>query len=150
MAGNSKPKASIKHCPKKKKNGSYLPCYSVLSRVSFGIVQFKDQWLGTWKWGPDTRLLRWSARSERRWQDRSNQQRTEQAAIGYRRPCTLNAVKQMGRGWDVAQLVRASDRHAADAGSIPRCGKGFSSPSQLSVQTLFLVPVPLPVCKRMH
>ena len=23
------------------------------------------------------------------------------------------------RGWDVAQLVRASDRHAADAGSIP-------------------------------
>ena len=25
----------------------------------------------------------------------------------------------------MAQLVRASDRHAADAGSIPRCGKGF-------------------------
>ena len=24
---------------------------------------------------------------------------------------------------DVAQLVRASDRHAADAGSIPQCGK---------------------------
>ena len=40
--------------------------------------------------------------------------------------------------WDgeVAQLVRTSDRHAADAGSIPRCGKGFFSQSQLSVQTL--------------
>ena len=32
--------------------------------------------------------------------------------------------------WDVAQLVRASDRHATDAGSIPRCGKGFFSMSQ--------------------
>ena len=39
-------------------------------------------------------------------------------------------------GWNVAQLVRASDRHAAGAGSIPRCGKGFFSQSQLSVQTL--------------
>ena len=28
---------------------------------------------------------------------------------------------------DVAQLVRESNRHAADAGSIPRCGKGFFS-----------------------
>ena len=45
------------------------------------------------------------------------------------------------RGWDVAQLVRASDRHAADAGSIPRCGKGFFSQSQLSVQTLLRVSV---------
>ena len=44
------------------------------------------------------------------------------------------------RGWDVAQLVRASDRHAADAGSILRCGKGFSSQSQLSVQTLCRCP----------
>ena len=34
-------------------------------------------------------------------------------------------------GGDVAQLVRASDRHAADAGSIPLCGKGFFSQSQL-------------------
>ena len=41
-----------------------------------------------------------------------------------------------GMGWDVAQLVRASGRHAADAGSIPRCGKGFFSRGQLSVQTL--------------
>ena len=44
------------------------------------------------------------------------------------------------QGWDVAQLVKASDRHAADAGSIPRRGKGFSSQSQLSVQTLFRCP----------
>ena len=44
-------------------------------------------------------------------------------------------------GGDVAQLVRASDRHAADAGSIPRWGKGFFSQSQLSVQTLLRVSV---------
>ena len=42
---------------------------------------------------------------------------------------------------DVAQLVRASDRHAADAGSIPWCGKGFFFKSQLSVQTLLRVSV---------
>ena len=29
------------------------------------------------------------------------------------------------KGGDVAQLVRASDRHADDVGSIPRCGEGF-------------------------
>ena len=37
---------------------------------------------------------------------------------------------------DVAQLVRASDRHVADAGSIPQRGKGFFFQSQLSVRTL--------------
>ena len=41
----------------------------------------------------------------------------------------------------VAQLVRASHRHVADAGSIPRCGKGFFSHNQLSVQTLLRVSV---------
>ena len=41
---------------------------------------------------------------------------------------------------DVAQLVRAWDRHAADAGSIPRCGKGFFSQSQLSLQTFLRCP----------
>ena len=64
-----------------------------------------------------------------------------------------------GARWDVAQLQgpdgmqlscrgpmgcssigRASDRHAAGAGSIPRCGEGFSSQSQLSVQTLLRCP----------
>ena len=37
---------------------------------------------------------------------------------------------------DVAHLVIASDHHTNDAGSIPRCGKGFFFQSQLSVQTL--------------
>ena len=47
-----------------------------------------------------------------------------------------NALPTDLRGWDIPQLVRASDRHAADAGSIPRCGKEFFSQSQRSVQTL--------------
>ena len=34
----------------------------------------------------------------------------------------------------------ASDRHTADAGSIPRCGKELFSQSQLSVQTLVRIP----------
>ena len=40
----------------------------------------------------------------------------------------------LGRG--CSSVGRTSDRHAADAVSIPRCGKGFFSQSQLSVQTL--------------
>ena len=52
-------------------------------------------------------------------------------------------------GGDVAHLVRASDQHAADAGLIPRCGMGFLSQSQLSVQTLLQCPC-TPVCNRMH
>ena len=43
------------------------------------------------------------------------------------------------RDGDIAQLVRASDRHVADAGLIPHRGKGFISQSQLSVQTLLRV-----------
>ena len=34
-----------------------------------------------------------------------------------------------------------ADQHVADAGSIPRCGKGFFYQSQLSVQTLLRVSV---------
>ena len=49
----------------------------------------------------------------------------------------------------VAQLVRASDHHSADAGSIPRCGKGLFSQSQLSVQTLLHVSVH-PMYNHMH
>ena len=41
-----------------------------------------------------------------------------------------------------SSVGRASDRHAADAGSIPRCGKGFFSHRQLSVQTLYDVRTP--------
>ena len=42
---------------------------------------------------------------------------------------------------DVAQLVRAWDCHATDAGSVPWYGKGFFPQSQLSVQTLLRVSV---------
>ena len=35
---------------------------------------------------------------------------------------------------------KASDRYAAEAGSIPRCGKGFFSQSQPAVQTLLRRP----------
>ena len=39
-----------------------------------------------------------------------------------------------------SSVGRASIRHDAEAGSIPRCGKGFFSQSQLSVQTLLRSP----------
>ena len=39
-------------------------------------------------------------------------------------------------GWGCSSAGTASDRHTAEAGSIPRCGKGFFSQGQLSVQTL--------------
>ena len=45
----------------------------------------------------------------------------------------------------ISSVDRASDRHAADAGSIPRCGKVFFSQSQFSVQTLLRCPY-IPVC----
>ena len=46
--------------------------------------------------------------------------------------------------WGCRSVGSASDRHAANAGSIPWCGKGFFSQSQLSVQILFLCPPPPP------
>ena len=39
-------------------------------------------------------------------------------------------------GWGCSSVGTASDRHAVDAGTIPRCGTEFFSQSQLSVQTL--------------
>ena len=51
--------------------------------------------------------------------------------------------------WACSSVSRASDHHAADAGSIPRCGKGFFSQSQLSVQTLLRCPY-TPECNRVH
>ena len=51
--------------------------------------------------------------------------------------CCCFSGDKLRIGGDVPQNGRALDRHAADAGSIPRCGKGFFSQSQLSVQTLF-------------
>ena len=55
----------------------------------------------------------------------------------------------VGNGGDVAQLVRASDRHVADTGSISRGGEEFFSQSQLSVQTLLRAPY-TSTCNRMH
>ena len=46
------------------------------------------------------------------------------------------------RGEDIALLIEHRKRHTADASSIPRCGNGFLSQSQLSVQTLFRCPHP--------
>ena len=43
--------------------------------------------------------------------------------------------------WGCSSVGRTSDRHVADAGSIPRCRKGFFSQSQLSAQTLLRVSV---------
>ena len=43
--------------------------------------------------------------------------------------------------WGGSSTGRASDRHAADAGSIPQCGKGFFSQTQLSVHSLLRVSV---------
>ena len=54
------------------------------------------------------------------------------------------------RWWGCSSFGRPLDRHAADAGSIPRCGKGFFSPSQLSVQTLLRCVRAPPLCNCMH
>ena len=54
------------------------------------------------------------------------------------------AAKLNGDGenwWGCSSVGRVSDRHAAGAGSISRCSKGFFSQSQLSVQTLLRVSV---------
>ena len=42
--------------------------------------------------------------------------------------------------WRCSSVGRAWDGHVVDAGSIPRCGKGFFSQIQLSVQTLSQCP----------
>ena len=54
---------------------------------------------------------------------------------------TINVAcfNYLGRG--CSSVARASDRHSADAGSIPLCSKGFFSQSQLSVHTFFSVSV---------
>ena len=41
-----------------------------------------------------------------------------------------------GTRWGCSSVGRAPDRHAADAGSIPRCGKGFFSQSIFSADSL--------------
>ena len=53
---------------------------------------------------------------------------------------SLRTILHEKLGLGCSSVGRASDRLAADAGSIPRCGKGFFSQSQLPVQTLFRCP----------
>ena len=38
---------------------------------------------------------------------------------------TLSSLSFCCLGWGCSSVGRASDQHAADAGSIPQCGKGF-------------------------
>ena len=52
-------------------------------------------------------------------------------------------------GWGCSSIGRASDRHADDADSIPRCGKEFFCQSQLSELTFLRCPY-TPVLHRMH
>ena len=47
-----------------------------------------------------------------------------------------HAFTSLEKGWGCSSVGRASDRHAADAGSIPQCCRGFFSQRQLSVLTL--------------
>ena len=67
--------------------------------------------------------------------------------------CRLNHYIQ-SRTWGCSSAGRTSDRYAADAGSISRCGKRFFSQSQLAVQTLLRCPytpvrnhMPLHLCE---
>ena len=50
--------------------------------------------------------------------------------------------------WAGSSVGTASDRHTADTGLIPSCGKGFFSKSQFSVQTLMVSYTP--VCNHTH
>ena len=61
--------------------------------------------------------------------------------------CAWKCFPLMGSG--CRSVDRASDWHAANTGSIPRCGKGFFSQSQLSVQIL-LRCLYTPVCNCIH
>ena len=59
--------------------------------------------------------------------------------------CRLDSTfKERSRSnWECSSFGTASDRHSADASSIPRCGEGFS------VQTLLRCPYS-PMCSCMH
>ena len=59
-------------------------------------------------------------------------------------PPLIRLSRCVTRGRGCSSVGRASNRHAVDAGSISRRGKGFSSQSLLSVQTL------LPVSETQH
>ena len=57
-----------------------------------------------------------------------------------------HSIDQMGG--DVAQLLRASDCHTADAGSIPWCGK--DSLPRVNFSCTFFQCLYTPVCNHMH
>ena len=52
-------------------------------------------------------------------------------------------------GGNVAQLVRASDHHAAEAGSIPQCARDFSPTVNFQCRLSYVCPH-TPMCNRMH
>ena len=56
----------------------------------------------------------------------------------------IHPREKVGKGWGCSSPGTASDRHAADTGSSPRCGKGSFSQSQFSGQTLLQWPPPPP------
>ena len=74
---------------------------------------------------------------------------TVSIVIGSTRKAVLDAFCP-GRVGGVAQLDERRVRRSAEAGSSPRCGKGFFSQGQLSVQTLLTVSGTVPVYNRMH
>ena len=61
-----------------------------------------------------------------------------------------NTIHNIGAG--MSSVGRASDWHAADAGSIPRCHKGFFFffSQKLSVQTILRCAFTPPVCNRIY
>ena len=75
---------------------------------------------------------------------------SQQDYVAYRRSLeSKKDEKKTRKGWGCSSVGRASDRHAADAGSIPRCCMGFFIQSPLSVQTLLRCPY-TPVFNRMY
>ena len=99
---------------------------------------------------PNVKNLRHTATSTRAHQCISKKKKKSHAILDEDVCVTTNTfTSQPVWGWGCSSVDRASDRHAADVGTIPRCGKGFFSQSQLSVQTLFRCPY-TPVCNRMH
>ena len=54
-------------------------------------------------------------------------------------------VELSSEGWGCSSVSRTSDRHVADAGSIPRCGKGFFSPG-VNFQCKLFYDVRTPLC----
>ena len=79
-------------------------------------------------------------------------QQQEHEANNIRNKCGQQIIQREANpkiGWGCSSVGRASDRHVANAGSIPRCSEGFFSQSQLSVHILLRF-LHTPVCNSMH